>query len=256
MLLKRELAQSKIGDCEICDSREVKVFLETGRIWMCESCQNKEEELTRRNEEARKVIEVSRHIDSLVELKQDVFNSPTVPFIELQAAVEHNTEIPADKKNDFLALEMKTRIETLTNAIFSEESALTTKKNERAMWQVNLQSVVSKLHIKEREKYKQFEINYKPQTPKSIKPHAVKGPVKFDKDAVFAAAKKYGVSAVDVQMRITGGSNKSPEKAAEFLVEQIALKHRIDAAMLKAMVVSPTRKEPAEDTAIQLKNLL
>lgn len=220
MLLNRKNVVKKIGDCEIKDEhKNVEVFLETGNIWMCEVCRDEEERLTKRNAESRAVIEEARKLDATIELKQDVFNAGTIPIMELQAAIEQNTEIPADKKLYALVAEMSLRIDKLTEVIFVDEAALKVKRDERAAWIVNIQNFQAKLRTEEREKFKQYDVNYKPQTPKSIKPKAVKAPSKtFNKAALYDAAKKYDVPALQVQSIIVS-RGMSADDAAKYLAE-------------------------------------
>jgi hypothetical protein len=215
--------QKKTGDCEVCtrpEGIEAKLTLMHGNIWMCPTCC--EEDTTLTTQTAKNVIDFSRKIDTQVVLKQDVFNAGTISFIELQAAIENNAEIPAEKKNLSLMQEVAARIETLNAAIFSEEAALIAKKNERHALLINAQNVAARLHAVEREKFKQYDITYQPAKPKTTKPKAVKAPAKFDKTAVFEAAKKYNVPAAQVQSLIVS-KNLSAEDAAKHMATLLGL---------------------------------
>lgn len=212
------------GDCESCTRTEQMLTLQQpGNIMMCPFCVADEQAVKERNAHAVQVIESAHKIDAGVVLKADLFNAGTVSFVELQAAIENNAEIPADRKQFAIMTEVAERIEKLNAAIFADEAALLAKKNERHALLVNAQNVAAKLHEAERVKFKQYDINYKPITPKSVKPKAVKAPGKtFDKAALYAAAKKYGVPAPQVQSIVTA-QNKTYDDAAKHLAELMGL---------------------------------
>jgi hypothetical protein len=211
------------GDCETCDRTDVELTQMHHNIMMCDTCVADEKAVTERNAHAVQVIADARKQDGQIELKADLFNAGTVSFVELQAAIENNAEIPAERKQYTLMEEVAARIEKLNAAIFSEEAALLAKKNERHALLVNAQNVAAKLHAVEREKFKQYDINYKPVAPKSVKPKVVKtSGKKFDKTALYEAAKKYGVPAPQVQGIVTA-QNKSYEDAAKHLAELMGL---------------------------------
>jgi hypothetical protein len=208
------------GDCECCSQTDVELTLRHGDILMCPTCLEDDLKVVGK---AEKVITDSRAQDATIELKQDLFNAGTVAFTELQAAIQANPEIPEAQKNYNLMVEVAARIEKLTAAIFSDEAALTAKKNERHALLVNAQNVAARLHEKEREKFKQYDINYKPVTPKSVKPKTVKtSGKKFSKTELFAAAKKYNVPAAQVQS-ISVARNMSVDDAAKHLAGLMGL---------------------------------
>lgn len=220
MLLNKQ-AVKKIGDCEIRDEhKDVEVFLEAGNIWMCQICRDYEAELTERNALARKMIQESRSVDSSIQLKQDIFTAKTVPAIELRAAIEHDDSIPADQKDYAFTKECMTRFQNLQKIIFEERKALSEKENELRMWQVNVQTSAGKLRSDIRAEFKQLDVNYQPTPVKSIKPKAVKQPSKkaFDKKALYEAAKKYDVPALQVQSIIVS-RNMDANAAAKYLAE-------------------------------------
>lgn len=212
------------GDCECCTRTEVELTMtQPGNILMCSECLADNLEAIEKSKHAVKVVETARKTDDVIELKQDLFNAGTVSFVELQAAIENNVEIPADRKQFAIMTEVADRIQKLDAVIFADEAALLAKKNERHALLVNAQNVAARLHEKEREKFKQYDINYKPVTPKSVKPKAVKpSGKKFDKAALYEAAKKYGVPAPQVQSIVTA-QNKSYEDAAKHLATLMGL---------------------------------
>lgn len=214
------------GDCEACERVDMKLTLVTpGNILMCEFCLAINAEAVERNKHAVQVIEDSRKKDAQIELKQDLFNAGTTSFVELQAAIVANSEIPAERKNYAIMEEVAARIELLNTAIFADEAALLAKKNERHALLVNAQNVAAKLHEKEREKFKQYDVNYKPQAPKSTKPKAIvqKKPAKaFSMSELKAAAAKYNVPLARVQ-QIAVARNISAEDAAKELATALGL---------------------------------
>jgi hypothetical protein len=180
---------------------------------MCPACLAEDIAVTKNVE---KVITDSRAQDATIELKQELFNAGTVAFTELQAAIQANGDIPNDRKNFALMTEVAARIEALTAVIFSDEAALLAKKNEKHALLVNAQNVAAKLHEAERAKFKEYDVNYKPVTPKSVKP---KGPSKtkkkYSKAELMAAAAKYNLPLAQVQS-IVIARNMSPEDAAKY----------------------------------------
>jgi len=211
------------GDCDCCTATDVELKQMHHNMMMCSDCAAKEKEAIERNKQAAHVLDFARKADSSIELKQDLFNAGTVSFVELAAAIENNSEIPAEKKNFAVMEEVVSRIQKLDAVIFAEEAATLAKKNERHALIINAQNVAAKLKESEREKYKQYDINYKPVTPKSVKPKVVKtSGKKFDKTALVDAAKKYGVPLAQVQS-IVVSRNMSPEDAAKHMAGLLGL---------------------------------
>lgn len=214
-MLQNRKPVNKTGDCEAShfDGQGVdcNITLTHGNMWLCDDCLAKEEAVDR----AKQVIEESRKTDSQIELKQDIVNAGTVAFVQLQAAIEANTDIPADKKNGALLTIVAARIEILNAAIFAEKAITQAKENERFAFTKNAKEIVAKLQEQERAKYPQFDITYKPA--KVSKPKSVKAPgAKFNKQELFDAAKKYNVPASNVRS-IMIAQNKSAEDAAKHL---------------------------------------
>lgn len=205
-----------VGDCEVCSATGVVLVLRHGDIQMCPACLAEDIAVTKNVE---KVITDSRAQDATIELKQELFNAGTVAFTELQAAINANGDIPTDRKNFALMTEVAARIEILTAAIFSDEAALLAKKNEKHALLINAQNVAAKLHEAERAKFKEYDVNYKPQTPKSTKPKAVKAPSKkYSKAELVAVSEKYNLPMAQVQS-IVIARNLNPEDAAKYLAK-------------------------------------
>ena len=75
------------GECEVCpNSGTITVIKSAGNIWMCQQHWN-EEQLTIR---AQATLNESRHIDSSVTVRHDVFVSAATPIIELKGAIQND----------------------------------------------------------------------------------------------------------------------------------------------------------------------
>ena len=250
----------QMGDCEACDKpdgKNCKLRLATGGIWLCSTCYDAEVAAnTRAQQHVQQMIQDNRKVETPVVVKQDVFVAFSIPITEKKAAIENDTQIPADKKQQALADVLTSRIKELNAAIFEVDAKALALKEERSTYQANLREVVATLQATEREKYKQYDINYTPAKP-TKKTHTTKPvtePVKFDKVAIYAASKRYGISPSDIQMRLLTKKNKTPETAAAYLCEQVAGKYSIDFEMLHATVIG--RKITAEEAAQELKKIL
>ena len=210
--------QIRKGDCETCDATDVKLTSMHGNMLMCDTCVTSERDTLAKNTQARKVIEDARKTDATVELKQDLFLLGAVAFTELQAAIQQNTEIPDAQKNFAIMTEVSERIKKFDAVIFAEEQSLLAKKNERHALLVNAQNFAARLHETEKQKFKQFDINYKPPQVKVVKPSkSGYTPKKYNKAALYEAAKKYGVEqfVAQVQSLIVSNSNMTPDDAAQ-----------------------------------------
>lgn len=186
------------GDCDCCTKTDVNLYAGMAGMSQCEACLALDQ-----SAKSVKVIEMSRKVDTLIELKQDVFLAGTVSFAELQSAIQHNDSIPDNQKNYAIVAECDARLQILQKAIFDDEAALVAKKNEYHALRVNAQNVAARLTESERAKYKHFDVNYKPNAPtkkeKSIKPVNVTKAPKYSKTELIAASKKYGIPMQDIQ---------------------------------------------------------
>lgn len=215
--------QMRKGECESCSmgsDKPIDLTLEFGNIWLCAGCQAKEAETIKDN--AKHVVELSQKIDTNITLKADIYNAATVSFVELQAAIQANTEIPEHKKSYELMAAIAARINNLSKVIFEDEAALIQKKNERHALLVNAQNVAARLHESERNKFKQYDVNYKPAAVK--KPISTKIPkAKFNKAELVTACNKYpGVPMSQVQA-IVVSRGMNPEAAAKHMAELMGL---------------------------------
>lgn len=213
-----------IGDCECCDKVNVEVWTSSRNMTQCADCKAADEQVEARSREAAKLIQDSRQIDSAITLKTDIFLSKTVAAVELKAAIDNDDSIPAAEKNHAYARECMVRFLKLRDVILpADRAAITEKENEMRMWQVNVQTMAGKLRADQRAQFREVDFNYQPapitKRQKTTKP--VKTP-KFDKVALFEAAKKYGVPANNVQSIITS-KGMTAENAAKYLAELMGL---------------------------------
>lgn len=210
------------GDCECCtDSINVPLQLINGML-MCADCMARQQTAVKAS---NIVITESRKVDDSITLSKDVINASTVAFVELKAAIDNNPEIPADQKQYRLVEECALRIQKMNAAIFSHDEMGVTMKNERHAWLKNTQEFAAKLKADQREKFKQYDLNYNPAAPsKKVKSTKSAGPSKrtFDKAALYAASKKYGVPAAQVQS-IVVSRGLPVEAAARQLAELMGL---------------------------------
>jgi len=214
----------KTANCEVCEAVNVPVYRMPGNIEMCESCKASEEAATQRSVEAINLITESKKIDSLIELKSDVFNAATVSAPELRAAIENNQDIPANMKDFEFAKQCFERFKHMQQVIFQQRVELQEKEAEMRVWQANVQTAAGKLREEYKAQFKAIDIAYQPQTPtiKKIKSAATSGKGNkpgtktFNKKACDEAAAKYGVPAFGVQSMAVS-RNLSYEDAAKEL---------------------------------------
>lgn len=220
--------KTKRGDCDRCTKTDVDIFPTHHNMVMCAECRDDEMAAVKRNEDAIKIVQDARVVDSGIELQQDIYNAATVSFVELQAAFEHNDAIPADQKNYALMKECAERLEKYNVAIFNEEAATMIKRNERFSLFQNMQNLATKLRADQRAEFKQLDVNYVPKAPtkkeKTTKPTkpANKGFDAAAKKALYDACKKYNVPAARVQQAVVA-KNITPEVAAKQLAELLGL---------------------------------
>lgn len=220
-----------IGDCEVKDGHtNVEVWLtEPGHIYMCASCIEEQEVLKVRNEAAQNLVNSFRQHDTVMEVKTEIWNAEQIPLMELKAAIQQNDAIPENEKSHVFIQECKVHVEKFDSLIFNARKQLNDMENARNAWQVNGQEAYGKLRTELRDKFRQFDMNYKPATVKEIKPKAVKSPAMSAKQkAILAteAGKKYGVPGSGVQM-IAEAQKISYEAAAIFLQKQMTKREEL-----------------------------
>jgi len=204
------------GECDCCTKVEVNLYAGEAGMSQCEECLALD-----LSTKSTKVIEMSRKVDTLIELKQDVFLAGTVSFAELQSAIQNDSTIPDGRKNYAIVEECDSRLKILQKAIFDDEAALVAKKNAYQALRVNAQNVAARLTESERAKYKQFDVSYKPNAPtkkeKSISPVSQSKP-KYNKTELVNASKKYGIDMRQIQF-LAAKKNLTADAAARQIAE-------------------------------------
>lgn len=208
----------KHGDCDCCTNVNVPVTASNGMM-MCDSCIALQNAAIER-QKAVETIEKSVKTDDSIVMKTDLFNAATVSFIELQAAISHDSNIPEEAKGYELVKQAAERIKKMNAAIIADEQALMQKKNERHAWLTNVQEVASKLRADYREKFRQFDLSYQPvAAPKPTTKKAASKPKKetFKRADIVAACAKYNVADQlhMIQMMLVSRNGLTPEDAAK-----------------------------------------
>jgi hypothetical protein len=215
---------TKKGDCEFCQRVDVVLTMQHGDM-MCDECIAKENAITASINNARKIVEDARKQDDSIQLNSDVWNAATVSFTELDAAIKNNPEIPSTEKQFALVNEAAIRIQKLNAAIFEHESAGMKMKNERHSWVTQTNEAAAKLSAEHLAKFRQYDLTYTSPGP-TKKEKSTKSPstsssskrIKFSKEDLAAAVKKYNVNAVLIQMT-AAARNITPDAAAQVIVE-------------------------------------
>ena len=208
-----------MGLCEVCDNPiETEVYLMGGNILMCSAHRDEEQAVTN----AIFVVNESRRRDSLIEVRQDIWNAATVPFVELQAAIDNNPEIPVNQKAYAFLEEATLRFKKMSEVILDEDKKQVARKNERDSWRTQIQEFAGKQQATIREKYKNFDIQYQPVV-KTVKPHKASSSSSSSTvkelcsiKASDEASAKYGVAAVAIR-QMSRNHGGDADKAGQYL---------------------------------------
>lgn len=227
--------QHKVGECEVCDSKDIIVRCHYGNMWFCDICWAREEKAQAENmtetkqqervDSASKVndaIRQARTIDSSINVRTDLFNAATVSIVELKTTIDNDATIT--NKPYTLAQELMTRFTHFKNVVFELNQKIVDAGNQQKAIQIYLNQLANSLRADERERLKISDINYKPSAPKSISIKATKlAPKKLDKVELRKYAAELNVSEFTLQM-IVVQKGISVEEAARML------RHSINAA--------------------------
>jgi hypothetical protein len=160
------------GECEMCPTDTiVDLFVVPGSVFrLCAKHYQDEFNAVESSKKINVVADSLKKIDN-TQLKADIYNAATTSFVELHAAIQHDDEIPADKKNEVLVQTVGKYITGFTEAIFSLQEQKVAKENEREGWRQATVDFIAKLRTEEREKYAKFNVTYAPPvvTKKAIK---------------------------------------------------------------------------------------
>lgn len=217
------------GECEVCEKPIMGTIIQSsGNIWMCQQHWN-EEQLTIA---AQATINASRHIDSGVTVRHDVFVSAATPIIELTGAIQNDASIPDAEKSYALVKEIDARIKSLTKAIFDDEESLKEKKAQKMALIANAQNLVATLRADLRSQFGHLNVSM-PAVTKTVKP--AKSPVS-NKPATGKPA------------------TKSFTRADLADLNEIADKYGVSSFTLKSMLL--TSNTSMEDTAKELRRVM
>ena len=214
-----------VGDCDCCPRTSVPLYesVASKGSMMCVECWSAEKKAVEDTKWIQNALVNGSKIETPPVLKQDIFVSSTAAFVEIQAAVNHDDSIPANRKNEVFMQRVEARIKSLREVIFNT-------KNEVYALSQQAREFIGKLQESEREKFKQYDVNY---APKPVSPKKVKDAAKdrkprtrtksIDMKALKAAATKYGVAWAQVQSIYVRKPGISYELAARELAEMMGL---------------------------------
>ena len=229
--------QSKKGECEVCDKKDVTITCHYGNMWFCDECwatelasqasitaEQKQVRVEKFNESVEsKVIDASRVIDSSIQVRTDLFNAATTAIVDMKKAIDENPEIAT--KPYALAEELTTRFNHFKQVIFDAQQQIVEAGNHQKAIQVYLNQLANSLRQEEREKLKIADINYKPTvtkpTVKKVSTSQTKKSTKLDKAELRKFAAELGVSEFTLQMVVVS-KGITVEAAANILRRSIA----------------------------------
>jgi len=230
----------KVGECEVCDLKEVVIRCHYGNMWFCDTCWSIEERAQAENmTEARQqervdsaslrsaskvndAIRQARTIDSSINVRTDLFNAATTSIVELKKTIDDDNSIV--NKPYTLAQELMTRFTHFKNVVFELNQKIVDAGNQQKAIQIYLNQLANSLRADEREKLKISDINYKPSAPKSITVKAIKTTSKkLDKVELRKYAAELNVSEFTLQMIVV-------QKGITVEAAATMLRHSINAA--------------------------
>ena len=133
------------GECEYCHYGRKTVTVRRGDP-MCADCARVEDDAVSQN--AHKMIEDSRKVDSSVRIQPDIFKAITTSAIELRGAIEHDDSIPADQKDYAVAKLCHERMIHFQKVVFETSKALDEYETTMKAWQVQTQDAAGKLRLR------------------------------------------------------------------------------------------------------------
>jgi hypothetical protein len=206
------------GDCECCDNKDVTIRVQFG-MKMCEACIA----LQAATPSVDAILEASRTLDTSIRVKPELFVAATTAIIELKGSIDHDENIPAEKKDYVMTQECFKRFQHFKQVVSEKRQELLQVESELRAWQANAQEFAGKLAREDREKFKALDISYDPQPVKQIKTPKAPGRAKPTAAQFKEAASKYNLNAMAISMTATA-RNMSADEAAQYLIAQIAAK--------------------------------
>lgn len=209
------------GTCGFCDKENVELVMRHNRL-ICAECAALSDNTDKTAAKVNSVVQAAHIEDEKIKLKQDIFNAATVSFIELRSAIQNDETIPPAQKGYKLAEEIEQRILKLQPILFEQREAVQQTENTLYQYVKNLQSVTATLTKEQQEKFKKYDINYNPQSPKfkeakekkAKKAKAAKRPTNFNRRELPTVCAKYKVPA-DMVAMIGVQHNITAEEAAK-----------------------------------------
>lgn len=235
-------------ECECCpvtlaslrSETPAKSLVKFKTMWMCPACYRKEVALDEQSKaeaeqrvaesraiSANNLIEFSRKQDQSVQVVTDIHNAYTVQIMELEAAIQNDETIPADKKHVTLASELHTRYAHLAKVMFDARTMLAEAGNQQRAIQTYMNTLSNKLREDERAKFVLADISYNVEKQvKRAKKASVANPAKQAKkipsmNECKAAAEKFGVAVELIRMRLTRVTGESAEQAAQAIAKKL-----------------------------------
>lgn len=222
----------KIGDCEVCDAKNIVITNHYNGMWFCDKCWEKEDKAQKDNmtpeaqqkrvdavENLHKAISEAEKIDSTIEVRTDLFNAATISIVELKATIDADVSIT--NKPYALAEELMKRFGHFKNVVFELNRQIVEAGNQQKAIQVYLNQLANSLRASEREKLRLADISYKPSAPKVAKPTPIKTAAKkLDKVELRKYASELGISEFTLQM-IVVQKGLTVEAAANLLRRSI-----------------------------------
>jgi len=162
------------GQCEICDTEDIKVTLCFGNMWLCDACKKEEDAVASQNTVEKvmnytDILNKSRELDQQVELKQDIFVAKLTLSSELKAAIFADETLTDTEKQQKFAEACFERFTHMKSVVFDDRAKLNQDENEMRMWQSETQQAALHLKAEERAKYQAVSPMYKPEKVKKIK---------------------------------------------------------------------------------------
>lgn len=228
----------KIGECEVCDKKDVEITCHYGNMWFCADCWDTEqrvsaEHMSPENQQKRvdaykssvesRVIEQSKQIDASIVVRTDLFNAATVAIMDIKKSIDENPEI--SNKPYELARVLTERFEHFKQVVFQAQETIMDAGNNQKAIQSYLNTLANSLRAEEREKLKIADLNYKPNPVKSpsvkkVSTSGTKKSGKLDKAELRKYAAELQVSEFTLQM-LCVSQGITPEQAANKLRKSI-----------------------------------
>lgn len=228
---------SKVGECEVCDKKDVKITVHYGNMWFCDECWETEQKVSKehmspehqqkrvdayRSSVESRVIETSRTIDSSIVVRTDLFNAATTAIMDIKKSIDENPEI--SNKPYALAEVLTERFNHFKQVVFDAQQTIMDAGNNQKAIQSYLNTLANSLRAEEREKLKIADLNYKPATVKptvkKVSTSGTKKSGKLDKAELRKYAAELQVSEFTLQM-LCVSQGITPEQAANKLRKSI-----------------------------------